>query len=85
MARQITQQELADKFGISRSSLSNIENGKYDIGLSLLCDISKALGTTPGELIVYKYKNSKNVQTLIIYICTSGLFLDYIKIYGRLI
>jgi len=54
LAKRITQHQLAIKVGISRSFLSEIENGKWDIHLSLLCKLSKALESSPGELIEYK-------------------------------
>jgi transcriptional regulator with XRE-family HTH domain len=53
-ASKLTQKQLAEKVGISRSFLSEIENNKYDIRLSLLCTISEALDTIPRELIEYK-------------------------------
>lgn len=53
-AKKLTQKQLAEKVGISRNFLSEIENGKYDIRLSLLCNIAEALDTTPKQLIVYK-------------------------------
>jgi len=56
LAKKLTQTELAKKVGISRNFLSEIENGKYDIRLTLLCDIALALDTTPRKLIVYKNK-----------------------------
>jgi len=38
-----SQKELAAKVGISQNYLSELENGKYDIKLSLLCKISSVL------------------------------------------
>jgi len=52
--RKLTQKELALKIEISQSFLSEIENGKYDIKLSMLCKISKTLKVAPGKLIEYK-------------------------------
>jgi len=52
--KNLTQTQLAKKVGISRNFLSEIENGKYDIRLSLLCTISEALDSSPRELIEYK-------------------------------
>ena len=54
--RRLTQKQLADKVGISRSYLSEIENGKWDIGLDLLIKISKVLKVAPSKLIKYKMK-----------------------------
>lgn len=53
-AKKLTQKQLAEKVGISRNFLSEIENGKWDIGLDLLIKISKVLGVHPSKLIEYK-------------------------------
>ena len=45
------QQELADKAGVSRSTLSSIENGK-SIELDNLLKIAKALGIEPANLFL---------------------------------
>lgn len=53
-AKKMTQNQLAEKVGISRSYLSELENGKWDIKLDLLIKISKVLGVHPSKLIKYK-------------------------------
>lgn len=40
----MTIQQLADKAGITRANLSNIEAGKYSVGLDILNKIATALG-----------------------------------------
>jgi transcriptional regulator with XRE-family HTH domain len=52
--RRITQKELAYKIEISQNYLSELENNKYDIRLSLLCKIAKELNTSPKKLFIYK-------------------------------
>ncbi|MGH4122274.1 MAG: helix-turn-helix domain-containing protein [Clostridium sp.] len=52
--RNLSQKELAEKVGISRSFLSEIENNKWDIRISLLIKISKNLKVAPSKLIKYK-------------------------------
>ena len=42
--QNLTQQELADKAGITRANLSNIEAGKYNVSLSTMYKIACALG-----------------------------------------
>ncbi|WP_084647495.1 helix-turn-helix domain-containing protein [Clostridium estertheticum] len=54
LVKRMTQMQLAAKVGISRNFLSEIERGKYDIHLSLLCKFSRALNSSPGNLIEYK-------------------------------
>lgn len=52
----MTQKELATKIGISQNYLSELENGKYDIKLSLLCKIANALEVFPFELVEFADK-----------------------------
>jgi len=52
--KKLTQKQLAEQIGISRSFLGELENGKWDIGLTLLIKISKALKVAPGKLVKYK-------------------------------
>jgi transcriptional regulator with XRE-family HTH domain len=53
----ITQTQLAQKVGISQSFLSEVENGKYDITLTLLFKIARALDVCPFDLVEFrKYK-----------------------------
>lgn len=46
MEQGLKQQELADKAGITRANLCNIESGKYSVGLDVLDKITTALGKT---------------------------------------
>jgi transcriptional regulator with XRE-family HTH domain len=48
---RLTQRELASRAGISQNFLSEIESGMYDIKVSLLYKIAKALNVCPHELI----------------------------------
>lgn len=48
--KRITQKELARKINISQNFLSEIENHKYDIKLSMLCKIAKELNVSPKNL-----------------------------------
>lgn len=58
--RKLTERELAHKIGISQNYYSELENGKYDIKLSVLCKIAKELRVKPNILFkCNKYKNSK--------------------------
>lgn len=52
--KNILQTELAKTVGISRSFLSEIEKGKYDIKLSLLLSIADALEVNEKELYTKK-------------------------------
>lgn len=48
---RLTQKEVASRAGISQNFLSEIESGMYDIRISLLYKIAKALNICPHELI----------------------------------
>ncbi len=47
----MTQKELATRIGISQNYLSELENGKFDIKLSILCKIADVLNVSLFELI----------------------------------
>lgn len=49
----LSQKELALKIELSQNYLSEIENNKYDIKLSLLYRISQALEVCPFELVEF--------------------------------
>lgn len=49
--RTITQAELAERVGLGRTSMTNLERGRQNPPLSLLPDLARALGVTPTELI----------------------------------
>ena len=51
ISKNLTQKELAAMTGISQSFLSEIENGRYDIKLSLLCRIAEQLEVSPFKLV----------------------------------
>lgn len=53
-AKKMSQEELAKKAGITRANLSNIEAGKYSVGLDILNKIAKALGV---EIEINKTKS----------------------------
>lgn len=47
----LTQEQLANKAGISRCYLSDIENGKRQISLAIIERIARELGMSVGEMI----------------------------------
>lgn len=47
----LSQEELAEKIGISVTHMSHIETGNTKLGLPVLADISVALGVSTDELI----------------------------------
>jgi putative transcriptional regulator len=60
-ASEMTQQQLAEKAGISRQTIIAIEAGKYSPTLELAFRIAEAFGVPIGEVFDYvvKEENSK--------------------------
>jgi putative transcriptional regulator len=52
-ANEMTQQELAEKAGISRQTVISIEAGKYSPSLELAFRIAEAFGVQIGEVFSY--------------------------------
>lgn len=50
----LTQLELALEIGVTPGAIGNLEIAKNDTSLSRLCDIAKALGVEPYELLIFK-------------------------------
>ena len=49
-ALDYSQQELADKVGVSRQTINSIEKGDYNPSINLCISICKVLGNTLDEL-----------------------------------
>lgn len=50
-ARNLYQQELADKAGVSRQTVVNLENGRHVPDTSTLSKLARALDVPVGDLI----------------------------------
>lgn len=48
---RLTQSELADKVGMSRSALANVEIGKQRSSILHLAELARALKASPGDLL----------------------------------
>ncbi len=53
-ANEMTQQELAEKAGVSRQTILSIEAGKYSPSLELAFRIADAFGAKIGEVFDYE-------------------------------
>ena len=53
-ARGLSQEELAQKVGVRRETIGNLENGKYNPSLKLAMDIAKVFGCTVEELFFFE-------------------------------
>lgn len=49
--KNITQTELAEKLGVDKSFVSNLENGKTNPTLSTITNLAHALGVLANELL----------------------------------
>ncbi|MDP4094963.1 MAG: helix-turn-helix transcriptional regulator [Bacillota bacterium] len=58
-ANEMTQQELAEKAGVSRQTIVAIEAGKYSPSLELAFLIADAFGVKIGEVFDYEMKGDK--------------------------
>ena len=47
---ELSQQELADRVGVSRQTIANIERGNYSPSVYLALDICRELGKTVEEI-----------------------------------
>ncbi len=61
-AKNITQEELAEKIGIGASNISYIENGKFAPSIENFAKIAEVLGVEPSEL--YKFSHHKTLDEI---------------------
>jgi putative transcriptional regulator len=57
-ANEMTQQELAEKAGVSRQTIIAVEAGKYNPSLELAFRIAEAFGVSIGEVFGYEVKGN---------------------------
>ena len=57
-ASEMTQQQLAEKVGVSRQTIISIEAGKYSPSLELAFRIAEAFGVKIDELFDYEVKET---------------------------
>src|SRR3974377_777313 len=61
----LKQEQLAQKAGISKSFLSDLENGKRSIGAETLLDLGRAVGGSRGDLMTGEGSADEVHQTTI--------------------
>lgn len=61
MAQEMTQQQLADRVGVTRHTILAIENGHYSPTLELAFDIAKVFGKALGE-VFYRPEDGQCAQ-----------------------
>ena len=50
---RLSQEELAQKVGVRRETIGNLENGRYNPSLKLAMDIAKVFGCTVEEIFTF--------------------------------
>ena len=53
-ARDVNQEELAKALGVSRQTISSLENGRYNPAIELAYKLSKYFGMTIEEVFIFE-------------------------------
>lgn len=65
MMRNMTQEELAEKVGVSISFCANIERGKKGVSMFILRDFADALDITVNHLL-YEHGTDQRIENIIV-------------------
>lgn len=57
-AHRLTQQDLADRVGVTRQTIISLENGRYNPSITLAFKLSRTFGLTIEEIFVYEEDES---------------------------
>jgi putative transcriptional regulator len=57
-AQHLTQQDLADRVGVTRQTIISLENGRYNPSITLAFKLSRTFGQTIEEIFVYEEDES---------------------------
>jgi transcriptional regulator with XRE-family HTH domain len=79
---ELSQEKLAKRVGMSRTSITNIEKGRQQIPLHMLYSLADALGLDPVALLPDKRKFAQEDQTVVINL--SELPADIADFVGRI-
>ena len=63
-ARKLTQEELADLVGVTKTTISGWETGLYTPSVNTLVVLSRILHTTPNYLLSFETKPELNTEGL---------------------
>ena len=63
-SKGITQQELADKIGISQGHVARLESGASEMTISQISQFAKALGVEPWEILPMSMQPKINLKDL---------------------
>ena len=56
--RHLTQQDLADRVGVTRQTIISLEGGRYNPSITLAFKLSRTFGQTIEEIFVYEEDES---------------------------
>ena len=51
---RLSQEELAQRVGVRRETIGNLENGRYNPSLKLAMDIAQVFGTTVEDIFAFE-------------------------------
>ena len=51
---RLSQEELAQRVGVRRETIGNLENGRYNPSLKLAMDIAQVFGTTVEDIFTFE-------------------------------
>lgn len=57
-AQHLTQQDLADRVGVTRQTIISLENGRYNPSITLAFKLSRTFGQTIEEIFVFEEDES---------------------------
>lgn len=79
LLRKMTQEELAERVGVSTSFCTNIEGGKKGISIYTLRDLADALGVTANDLLYDSSTNQRIDNIALLLRDKPNSFLNWIE------
>ena len=77
--RHMTQEELAEKVGVSVSFCANIERGKKGVSMFALRDFADALGITVNQLLYDRKANQQIDNIMVLLQSKSAPYLSWLE------
>ena len=77
--RRMTQEELAEKVGVSISFCANIERGKKGVSMLVLLDFADALGITVNQLLYARKANQQIDNIMVLLQNKSAPYLSWLE------
>ena len=77
--RHMTQEELAEKVGVSVSFCANIERGKKGVSMFALLDFADALGITVNQLLYARKANQQIDNIMVLLQNKSAPYLSWLE------